>query len=496
MSKKKKKINNTAEEIKDVVTETEVSLDELDKFEPDVKEQHHTPEAAPKKVEEADNSESITEEEEVHDLIEGDLIEDFDYLEDDVPEESAEEAVEEVVENTDSQPKKEKKPKEKKEKKAPRKKEKSEPKAEKAPAEGSTAYTVRMVVILAAICTGIALLLSVVNMLTENVIAENVVKEQNKAVLSIFPDGEEVKEYTLDSGETVFAIIKDGGIIGCCVNSVGSGYGGDINLMVGIDTDGKVSGISFVSMSETPGVGTKVKGEGFVSQFIGLGENAVIGENVDGISGATFSSKGVAEAVNNALALGIDFEEMAKNLGEAVTIGGENTDDFHNSNEDNGEESIKAEEVEEAETTPAETETETETEPETEPEVPVIAEPETEPETETETETQAPETETETWIPETQPETQAPETETQPPETEAPETESETQPETQTPETETETETDTETETEAPETETETETDPGEIEIEIETDPETETETETETEEETETETETKWVKP
>ena len=464
MSKKKKKINNTAEEIKDVVTETEVSLDELDKFEPDVKEQHHTPEAAPKKVEEADNSESITEEEEVHDLIEGDLIEDFDYLEDDVPEESAEEAVEEVVENTDSQPKKEKKPKEKKEKKAPRKKEKSEPKAEKAPAEGSTAYTVRMVVILAAICTGIALLLSVVNMLTENVIAENVVKEQNKAVLSIFPDGEEVKEYTLDSGETVFAIIKDGGIIGCCVNSVGSGYGGDINLMVGIDTDGKVSGISFVSMSETPGVGTKVKGEGFVSQFIGLSENAVIGENVDGISGATFSSKGVAEAVNNALALGIDFEEMAKNLGEAVTIGGENTDDFHNSNEDNGEESIKAEEVEEAETTPAETETETETEPETEPEVPVIAEPETEPETETETETQAPETETippETQAPETQPETQAPETET-------------------------------ETETEA----SETETDPGEIEIEIETDPETETETETETEEETETETETKWVKP
>ena len=487
MSKKKKKINNTAEEIKGVVTETEVSLDELDKFEPDVKEQHHTPEAAPKKVEEADNSESITEEEEVHDLIEGDLIEDFDYLEDDVPEESAEEAVEEVVENTDSQPKK------KKEKKAPRKKEKSEPKAEKAPAEGSTAYTVRMVVILAAICTGIALLLSVVNMLTENVIAENVVKEQNKAVLSIFPDGEEVKEYTLDSGETVFAIIKDGGIIGCCVNSVGSGYGGDINLMVGIDTDGKVSGISFVSMSETPGVGTKVKGEGFVSQFIGLGENAVIGENVDGISGATFSSKGVAEAVNNALALGIDFEEMAKNLGEAVTIGGENTDDFHNSNEDNGEESIKAEEVEEAETTPAETETETETEPETEPEVPVIAEPETEPETETETETQAPETETippETQAPETQPETQTPETETQPPETEAPETEAETQPETQAPETETETE------TQAPETETETETDPGEIEIEIETDPETETETETETEEETETETETKWVKP
>ena len=310
MSKKKKKINNTAEEIKGVVTETEVSLDELDKFEPDVKEQHHTPEAEPEKVEEADSSESITEEEEVPDLIE-----DFDYLEDDVPEESAEETVEEVVEKTDSKPKKEKKPKEKNEKKAPRIKEKSEPETEKAPVEGSTAYTVRMVVILAAICTGIALLLSVVNMLTENVIAENVVKEQNKAVLSIFPDGEEVKEYMLDSGETVFAIIKDGGIIGCCVNSVGSGYGGDINLMVGIDTDGKVSGISFVSMSETPGVGTKVKGKGFVSQFLGLGEKAVIGENVDGISGATFSSKGVAEAVNNALALDIDFEEMAKNLG-------------------------------------------------------------------------------------------------------------------------------------------------------------------------------------
>lgn len=61
MSKKKKKINNTAEEINGVVTETEVSLDELDKFEPDVKEQHHTPEAEPEKGEEADSSESMNQ---------------------------------------------------------------------------------------------------------------------------------------------------------------------------------------------------------------------------------------------------------------------------------------------------------------------------------------------------------------------------------------------------------------------------------------------------
>lgn len=58
-----------------------------------------------------------------------------------------------------------------------------------------------MVVILAAICTGIALLLSVVNMLTENVIAENVVKEQNKAVLSIFPLTEKKSRNTRSTAE-------------------------------------------------------------------------------------------------------------------------------------------------------------------------------------------------------------------------------------------------------------------------------------------------------
>ena len=78
------------------------------------------------------------------------------------------------------------------------------------------------------------------------------------------------------------------------------GYSKDgINILVGIDENGKVSGIEFVSLGETPGLGSKVRDiPEFRRNFYGLSESA---DDVDGISGATFSSKGMKNAVNTAL---------------------------------------------------------------------------------------------------------------------------------------------------------------------------------------------------
>ena len=348
----------------------------------------------------------------------------------------------------------------------------------------SAQYLVRMVGVLVAICASIALLLSVVNALTKDVIAQNVIKERQSAVLKIFPDGEEIREYAAADGEEVYIVLKNGEILGYCVDAVGGGYIDDINAMVGISPDGTVCGVSIVSMSDTPGVGTKVKGDDFISQFIGIRGEAVIGEGIDGVAGATFSSRGVTEAVNYAISLEVDLAQAAKDFEASVNLGGDESEDYHNANEDNGDSEVSVDEIGEDGTD----ETETETEPETEPET-ITDEPETELETEAVTE---PETEpyvpviTEPEIPETEPETER-ETE---PETE-PETASEIEPETE-PKTEPETEAETEPETE-PETETETEPET-EPETEIET--ETETEPETEPETETETEPETKWVKP
>ena len=79
-------------------------------------------------------------------------------------------------------------------------------------------------------------------------------------------------------------------------------------MMVGVSMDGRVTGVSVVSHSETPNIGSKVvDDQSVLDRFIGMshegGEITVnAGTNrFDGISGATYSSKGVAAGVNAAL---------------------------------------------------------------------------------------------------------------------------------------------------------------------------------------------------
>ena len=72
-----------------------------------------------------------------------------------------------------------------------------------------------------------------------------------------------------------------------------------INILVGIDENGAISGIEFVSLGETPGLGSKVRDQAdFRKQFYGL---TAPSDSLDAISGATFSSKGMKHAVDTAL---------------------------------------------------------------------------------------------------------------------------------------------------------------------------------------------------
>ena len=84
---------------------------------------------------------------------------------------------------------------------------------------------------------------------------------------------------------------------------VGSrGYGGPIRIAIGLDRNGKVTGVSIVSMNETPGLGSKVVDDAsFLPRFDGLG-TADEARRVDTITGATKSSRGVRKGVEAALA--------------------------------------------------------------------------------------------------------------------------------------------------------------------------------------------------
>jgi electron transport complex protein RnfG len=83
---------------------------------------------------------------------------------------------------------------------------------------------------------------------------------------------------------------------GWCVRVSARGYGGPVQMVIGLDRNGKVAGLTILSMKETPGLGTRVESEDwFLRQFTGLpagyGERDV--KKLDAISGATRSSRAV-----------------------------------------------------------------------------------------------------------------------------------------------------------------------------------------------------------
>jgi len=89
--------------------------------------------------------------------------------------------------------------------------------------------------------------------------------------------------------------------------SSGKGFGGDLGLMVGVNLeDGKIAGVGVTTHSETPGVGSRAKTDPtFVAQFPGLpiAETFKVkpdGGQVDALSGATVTSRGVSAALTEA----------------------------------------------------------------------------------------------------------------------------------------------------------------------------------------------------
>ncbi len=163
--------------------------------------------------------------------------------------------------------------------------------------------------VLTLICAAIALMLGYVNAVTAGPIADAEARAKEEAIRAIFPNASEVTagELPEESYESVkinafYTVKGESGFLGCAVNvTVGSGYGGEINMTVGVTPDGKVKGVEIVSHSETAGLGARIDEASFRDRFAGISGYAEIGENVDAISGATISSKAVAAGVPAAL---------------------------------------------------------------------------------------------------------------------------------------------------------------------------------------------------
>ena len=97
----------------------------------------------------------------------------------------------------------------------------------------------------------------------------------------------------------IFPAKKAGATFAVALEGKGKGFAGLIGVMVGVSKKGTLLDIGITSHSETPGIGSKVGETSFTEKFKGITKDGEI--TVDGISGATYSSKGVISAVNQAL---------------------------------------------------------------------------------------------------------------------------------------------------------------------------------------------------
>lgn len=179
---------------------------------------------------------------------------------------------------------------------------------------------IKPIVVLVVICLLSSAALALANSVTAPIIAEQQKAAANAAYLAVLPEADNFEEVTEFSSTGVQSALKATNGAGWVIKAAAKGFGGDVPVVVGFDGEGNIVAVQFMENSETAGFGSKLadgseEGLAFAAQFAGKNGAQNLGETVDGISGATVSSKAAVAAVNNAVNC---FNEVA--LGQAAVV--------------------------------------------------------------------------------------------------------------------------------------------------------------------------------
>jgi len=163
-------------------------------------------------------------------------------------------------------------------------------------------YILRLTLTLLLITAVVAGLLGLVNYLTEDKIAALTKAKAENAMQEVLPAAHyEPIAHSMDGVAEAYRADELGYVVRVNVN----GFGGAIDMMVGVGTDGKVRGVSIISHSETASLGANCVREDFRAQYIGADGALAVrkdGGTVDALTGATVTSRAVTNGVNLALA--------------------------------------------------------------------------------------------------------------------------------------------------------------------------------------------------
>ncbi len=185
------------------------------------------------------------------------------------------------------------------------------------------------------ICLVVAVLLGQVNKLTARPIAEAKAKKLENAIMEVVPEFDnnpvtEAYKMLVGDGDSlmVYPALMGDELVGYAINTnSNNGFSGEIEVMVGFDTNSKVINYAVLSHAETPGLGSKMvawfkdltrPNQSIIGRDLSKGDLKVASDGgvIDAITASTITSRAFLEAVNKAYAAykGSDAQTSATSI--------------------------------------------------------------------------------------------------------------------------------------------------------------------------------------
>lgn len=173
--------------------------------------------------------------------------------------------------------------------------------------------SLKLGLILLIITAFVGVILGCAYTITKEPIEAQSQKANTEAMQELIANGDTFKKKDVKLTENIVEVneaLNNGSTVGYTIKLNTKGYGGNIELMVGISNDGKVQGIKILSQSETPGLGANSTQPAFYGQFKGKSiekelqvtkTSSAQDNEIQAITGATITSKAVTRGVNEAV---------------------------------------------------------------------------------------------------------------------------------------------------------------------------------------------------
>jgi H+/Na+-translocating ferredoxin:NAD+ oxidoreductase subunit G len=164
---------------------------------------------------------------------------------------------------------------------------------------------------LVIICVLAGVILSATWALTDPVKVRKEAQEREAALKSLIPQADSIKEVKdiVSSGKEgkIYKATAKSKTIGYVVLAYSKGYSSFITMLVAVDPDYRLIAIQILDHKETPGLGDQIDQDWFKRQFRGKAEENLVvvkgptDTDIQAISGATISSRGVTRGVKEAV---------------------------------------------------------------------------------------------------------------------------------------------------------------------------------------------------